>query len=106
MDFLDLYYYSDCMGENDNADMERASRQAFALVLAKIMEKELTERQRICLHYKYVKNMTQYEISQKLKISQPSVSRHIAAAKKIVNNKLQYCYLALSKALTVYGKSY
>ena len=55
---------------------------------------------------KYINNMSQCEIADKLGISQSSVSRHISAGKDAINNKLQYCYAALTKALYEYEKSY
>ncbi len=105
MDFVEMYY-SDSMYGNDSADMYEAKKKAFSLVIGAIMEHELTEKQSVCLRYRYVNNMTQEEIAQKLKISQPSVSRHITAGKNAVNSKLKYCYLALSKGLAEFEKTY
>ncbi|MBQ9518142.1 MAG: sigma-70 family RNA polymerase sigma factor [Eubacterium sp.] len=104
MDLLDLYYYSPVITADDNEEFNRAKRKAFALILPKIMENELTERQRVCIKMKYIAHMTQKEIANKLGISQPSVSRHIISAKKIINGNLQYCCAALTKALYEYEK--
>ena len=68
------------------------------------MENELTERQSVCLRYKYISGKSQQEIAKTLKLSQPTVSRHISAAKDIVNNNLKYCYAALSAALNEYDR--
>jgi len=106
MDFLDLYYYSHTFDDKDSADFDTAKRKAFALVLPKIIESDLTQMQRICIQMKYVNNLSQCEIAKKLGITQPSVSRHIASGKRIINDKLKYCYIALTKALYEYEKSY
>ncbi len=104
MDLIEQYYYSPVIGSDSCDDFNRAKRTAFALILPKIMEGELTDRQRECIKMKYIRNMTQSEIADKLGISQPSVSRHIVSAKGIINDRLKYCYLALTKALYEYDK--
>ena len=103
MDFIENYYYS---GDYDSIgfDRERACRKAVSAVLPLIMKNELTERQYICLKYKYVSGKDQKEIAKLLSVSQPTVSRHINAAKDIVNNELKYCYAAVSTALTEYDR--
>jgi RNA polymerase sigma factor (sigma-70 family) len=104
IDFIDGYYYDKTKNIGDGYDKERAKKKAFSVLLPLIMQNELTERQNICLKYKYINNKSQTEIAEILKLSQPTVSRHIATAKEIVNNKLKYCYLALSKGLDEYEK--
>lgn len=103
MDLIEMYYYSPA-ADAAGITFSEAKRKAFAHTLPKIMENELTERQRVCIRLKYVNNLTQKEIAKKLGISQPSVSRHIVSAKSIVNDRLKYCYIALSKALYEYEK--
>ncbi len=97
MDFIENFYHSE-----DNyfsgIDEQEISRNAISTVLPLIMKNDLTERQRSCLTLKYVKNMNQAEIAEKLKLSQPTVCRHIATAKGIVNNRLAYCLAAINKA--------
>ena len=39
-----------------------------------------------------------------LHLSQPTVSRHIAGAKEIVNNKLKYCHIAVASGLNEFEK--
>lgn len=85
-------------------DRERAVRKAISLILPLILENELTERQSVCFKYRYLSGKNQQEIASILKLSQPTVSRHISAAKDIVNNKLKYCYAALSAALDEYDR--
>ena len=69
-----------------------------------IINNELTQKQSICLRYHYINGKSQAEIAKMLKLSQPTVSRHINAAKSIVNNNLKYCYIALDKGLNKYEK--
>ena len=105
MDFVEMYY-SNSMYNDDSVDIMQAKKKAFAVVIGAIMENELTEKQSVCLRYRYVNNLTQDEIAKRLKISQPSVSRHINAGKNAVNSKLKYCYIALTKGLNEYEKTY
>lgn len=72
-------------------------RKALGHVLPMILKEELTEKQRICLKMRYVNNLHQQEISKMLHLSQPTVSRHISIAKRIVNNRLSYCIEALKE---------
>lgn len=98
LDFLDSYYYRQPIQNEDN-DATLAKQSALSLVVPLILENELTKRQYSCLRYKYVFGKSQAEIADLLKLSQPTVSRHITAAKEIVNNNLKYCYLAMSKTI-------
>ncbi len=103
MDLIEMYYFPPVIGDS-GVDFSSAKRKAFALILPKIMDNELTDRQRTCVKMKYINHMTQAEIADRLGISQSSVSRHIFSAKKIINDRLNYCYLALTKALYEYEK--
>lgn len=104
IDFIDTFYCEQTPAYNEGYDKERAKQKAFSLVLPLIMQNELTQKQNICLRYKYINNKSQSEIAEILKLSQPTVSRHISTAKNIVNNNLKYCYMALSKGLDEYDK--
>ena len=101
-DFIEEIYTGSFLDNNAGYDKARAKRIAIKKVLPLIIDRELTERQRICLNYRYVSNKSQNEIAELLKLSQPTVSRHINAAKDIVNNKLQYCVYAASSAIESY----
>ena len=103
-DFVNEYYSMPQYDALEGFDRERAQKKAFSLVLPFILEKELTEKQNLCFRYKYVMGKTQQEIAELLNLSQPTVSRHISAAKSIVNKELKYCYAALSAALNEYDR--
>lgn len=103
MDFIDGYFYGDSSMAS-SYDREKAKQKAFSVILPLIMSNELTEKQSICLRYKYLQGKSQAEIAQILNLSQPTVSRHISTGKDIVNNSLKYCYLALNKAIDEYDK--
>lgn len=102
IDFANDYYYNLTSISDESDDKAIARRKAFSAVLPIIIENELTPRQSTCFKFKYLENKTQEEIASQLKLSQPTVSRHINTAKDIVNNKLKYCYLALSKGIDEY----
>lgn len=103
IDFLDEIYYDKSL-DNDGYERERATTKALAEITPVIMENELTQRQNICLRYKYINNKSQTEIAEMLKLSQPTVSRHINTAKDIVNNHLKYCCIALSNGMNEYDR--
>jgi RNA polymerase sigma factor (sigma-70 family) len=100
IDFVENYYND--FDIDNHCDEEIAKRKAFSAVLPLIIQNELTQKQSICLKYHYINGKSQAEIAKMLKLSQPTVSRHISAAKEIVNNKLKYCYIALTKGFDEY----
>lgn len=97
IDLIDSYYAGNVNSGTD-MDSQKISRSAISSVLPLILKNDLTERQRLCLKMKYAENLNQTEIAAKLKLSQPTVCRHIATAKSIVNNRLSYCLVALNRA--------
>ena len=102
MDIIDYIYKNKTYKNTLGFDRERARLTALKKVLPLIIENELTERQKICLKYMYISGKSQSEIASELKLSQPTVSRHINTAKNIVNSELKYCYFAVSTALESY----
>ena len=97
LDFIDSYYYGDDR-ISDDLDSQTVSKSAISSVLPLILKNDLTERQRACLKMKYVEELNQAEIAERLGLSQPTVCRHIAIAKSIVNNRLSYCLVVLNRA--------
>ena len=103
IDFMESFYRTD-YSQLDGYDKEKAKQKAFQAVVPLIMNNELTQKQSVCLRYKYINNKNQAEIAEILQLSQPTVSRHISTAKEIMNNSLQYCYIALTKAIDEYER--
>ena len=97
IDLIDSYYYGEDLSSND-LDSQKVSRSAISSVLPLILKNDLTDRQRDCLKMKYVDDLNQAEIAKRMGLSQPTVCRHIAIAKSIVNNRLSYCLVALNRA--------
>lgn len=97
-DFIENF----CGDSNSFSDMDidtqAVNKAALKTVLPLIMKYELTDRQKSCLKMKYVNELTQEEIAERLQLSQPTVSRHLVAAKSIVSNRLSYCLTVLNKA--------
>lgn len=104
IDFAESYYLNPFDLHGESQDVAIAKKKAVESVLPLILENELTPKQSLCFKYKYVDNKTQGEIASLLKLSQPTVSRHISTAKDIVNSNLRYCYFALSKGIAEYDK--
>ena len=104
IDYVADYYYEIGSVPSGGADFDCARRKAVSLILPFILKEELSERQYICLKYKYELGKSQEEIAEILKLSQPTVSRHISSGKKAVNNKLKYCNAAVTAALNEYER--
>ena len=93
-------YMSDKSINNDECecDGQRIMLKAMSKVLPLIIKNELTERQSLCLRLFYVHNKTQLQIAKELKLSQPTVSRHISTAKETVKKHLNYCLYTVNSA--------
>lgn len=104
IDFIDNYYADKASVPDDGYDMQSAKKKAVSAVLPLIIKNELTPKQGLCLKYYYVNKKSQREIAALLKLSQPTVSRHINTAKQIVNGNLKYCFIALSKGMLEYDR--
>lgn len=97
-DFLEECVADRDFFEDDSDDEQKILSKSLSRVLPKIIENELTPRQSICLRLFYVYGKTQTEIARELKLSQPTVSRHINTARAIVNKILGYCLYSVKKA--------
>lgn len=104
VDFIDNFYFNKASVIDEGYDIQTAKDKAVSVVLPLIIKNELTQKQGLCLKYYYVNNKSQREIADILKLSQPTVSRHISTAKNIVNSNLKYCYIALSKGMQEYDR--
>lgn len=92
-------YMSDCNEyENDGFDEQRILIKSLSSTLPMIIKNELTPKQSLCLRLFYVHKKSQVEIARQLRLSQPTVSRHINTAKDITNKYLSYCFYSVSKA--------
>lgn len=93
-------YMSDKSINNDECecDGQKIMLKAMSKVLPLIIKNELTDRQSLCLRLFYVHNKSQLEIAKELKLSQPTVSRHISTAKEIVKKYLNYCLYTVNSA--------
>lgn len=96
--FIDECMQGTTLYDDDGYDEQRILMKSLSAVLPKIIENELTQKQRICLRLFYVNGKTQTEIARELKLSQPTVSRHLSTAKDITNKILGYCYYSVKKS--------
>lgn len=72
--------------QNTNtADLKRKTR-----FLMKLIDRELTEQQRLCATAYWLNGQKQKEIAASLGLSPSTVSRHITAARKKLQNVAQY----------------
>lgn len=96
-------FIEECVGEYDvfdkcGYDEQKILRKSLSFVLPQIVERELTQKQRLCFEMFYMNKKTQCEIAQILCLSQPTVSRHIKSAENIINRIGKYCILGIKKA--------
>ena len=61
-------------------------------ILPKIIDGELSERQKKCLTMRYCENLSVTEIAEKLNIDKSTVSRHISRAKAKLKRILRYYF--------------
>lgn len=60
----------------------RPQRERMKKIISRAVNRELTERQRMCLILYYLKGMKMKEIAKALTLSSSTVSRHIKTAEK------------------------
>lgn len=85
-------------------DDNKTQVKAVKSILPLILETQLTERQQECMELCYNQGLNQAQIAQKLHITQGTVSRHLAAAKKITGSYLKYALLASQRAVSMVGR--
>lgn len=106
IDFVDEYMRDANAYDDSGFDEQRVISHSLSSVLPLIIEKELTPKQRTCIRLFYVNNKSQAEIARELRVSQPTVSRHISTAKAIINKIIRYCYYTTKKANDQWLKQY
>jgi DNA-directed RNA polymerase specialized sigma subunit len=67
----------------------------------RIIDRELTERQRICLKLYFFQDFNLIKISKKLKIYPSTAWRHINKAKIKIGKTIRYCFPELSDDVTL-----
>ncbi len=98
IDFVEEYM-TDCNPfTEDGFDEQKIMMKAISKALPVIIKNELTPRQSLCLRMFYIHGKSQIEIARELKLSQPTVSRHIKTAKDITNKFLGYCIYSVKQA--------
>ena len=95
-------FIEECVGEyaifdKDGFDEQKILKNSLSFVLPKIVENELTQKQRLCFEMFYLKHKKQDEIAKILRLSQPTVSRHIKSAENIINRVGIYCIYSIKK---------
>lgn len=98
IDFVEEYMSGNNKAEDNGFDEQRILIKSISKVLPIIIKNELTQRQNLCLRMFYVHGKSQVEIARELRLSQPTVSRHISTAKAIVNKCLAYCFYSVKQA--------
>lgn len=98
INFVEEYMSDKNVFEDNGFDEQRILVKSISKVLPLIIENELTQRQNLCLRMFYIFGKSQAEIARELKLSQPTVSRHIKTARDIVNKFLSYSYYSVKQA--------
>ncbi len=70
---------------SNNSDIKRMKQ-----ILSQALESELTPRQRECIVLYYYQNKTMSEVASDLSLSKSTVSRHLKAAKRKLQNVAKY----------------
>ncbi len=95
-------FIEECVGEYDEFDEcgydeQKILQNSLKFILPQIVERELTQKQRICFEQFYIRRKSQNEIARMLRLSQPTVSRHLKSAESIVNRIGMYCIYGIKK---------
>ncbi len=98
INFVEEYMSDKNVFEDNGFDEQRILVKSISKVLPLIIENELTQRQNLCLRMFYIFGKSQAEIARELKLSQPTVSRHLKTARDIVNKFLSYSYYSVKQA--------
>lgn len=98
IDFVDTYMTDANAYDDAGYDEQKILLKSMSKVLPLIIKNELTPKQSLCLRLFYVHRKSQTEIARQLRLSQPTVSRHIKTGKDITNKFLNYCYYSVNKA--------
>lgn len=98
IDFVEEYMSDSSCTHSDDIDEMSVLKYAVLKVMPIIMKNELTDKQSLCMRLFYVHGKNQTQIARELKLSQPTVSRHIKTAKDITNKCLSYCIYAVKQA--------
>ncbi len=98
INFVEEYMSGGKQINEDGFDEQKITLKAVSNVLPIIIKNELTPRQSLCLRMFYIHGKSQIEIARELKLSQPTVSRHIKTARDITNKYLNYCTYSVKKA--------
>jgi RNA polymerase sigma factor (sigma-70 family) len=98
INFVEEYMSDASKVEEDGFDEQKILLKSISKVLPLIIKNELTPRQSLCLRLFYVHHKSQVEIARELKLSQPTVSRHINTARDITNKFLNYCFYSVNNA--------
>lgn len=89
---------------NSFDDIENSNSILWAAVkkeLPNIMKNELTQKQQECVQGIFFEGLNQVTVAEKLGISQPTASRHIHRAMKILLNRLNYA-MRVGKTISEY----
>lgn len=97
-----IRFFEEYMGsynpfEDRGCDEQRILCNSLYAVLPKIVKNELTQKQRLCFEMFYIDKKNQKEIASILRLSQPTVSRHIKSAEVIIEKIGSYCIFSISK---------
>lgn len=96
--FVEEYMSQINQTQDDDFDEQKIMLKSISAVMPLVIKNELTQKQSLCLRLFYIHGKSQMEIARQLKLSQPTVSRHIKTAKDIMNKYLGYCTYCVNKA--------
>ena len=89
--FTDTLFSFDKFKHKNNSNNSE-EYQKILKILSKIIENELTDKQKICLKLYYKKNLNTVKIANKLGVYPSTVCRHIKSSKKRIKKIMKYYY--------------
>lgn len=81
-----IFFRDYSVDRTDNADKIKIMKE----ILSKAISSELTQMQRVCLVEHYINEKKQKQIAEELGLNASTVSRHIASARRKLQNIASY----------------
>lgn len=93
---LSLDLFGDRLNVPNRTEDSGAEREKMLRILRKVMEGELTERQKDCVRLRYFEAKSVTEVAEALGITPPTASKHLKKARTRLGKVMGYSFPRLS----------
>ncbi len=93
---MSLDLFGDRLNISRGADDDGGEHEKMLRVLRRVMEGELTERQRDCVRLRYFEDKSVREVAEVIGITAPTVSKHLKKARARLHKVMEYSFSRLN----------